>query len=52
GDYQTSIVLSDEILSIEPECVEAMSNLGTTYKALGREDHAFEWWMKALHIRP
>ncbi|TFY55582.1 hypothetical protein EVJ58_g8160 [Rhodofomes roseus] len=52
GDYQTSIALSFEALSIDPECVEAMSNLGTTYKALGREDDAFEWWMKALRIRP
>ena len=52
GDYQTSVSLSYEILAIDPECVEAMSNLGTTFKALGQEDQAYEWWIKALRIRP
>lgn len=52
GDYQTAINLNYEILTIDPGCVEAMSNLGTTLKALGQEDQAYEWWLNALRIRP
>lgn len=52
GDYQAAVTLSYEILAIDPECVEAMSNLGTTLKVLGQEDQAYEWWIKALRIRP
>lgn len=52
GDYQASLALSHNILAIDANFVEAMSNIGTTYKAMGQEDLAYEWWWKALQIRP
>ncbi|KAH9950334.1 TPR-like protein [Amylocystis lapponica] len=52
GDYASSLALSHEILAIDINCVEAMSNIGTTLKAMGRNDEAYEWWWKALQIRP
>jgi protein O-GlcNAc transferase len=32
--------------------VEAMCNIGTTMKSIGRNKEAFEWWWKALQRRP
>jgi hypothetical protein len=32
--------------------VEAMSNIGTTLKALGRSQEAEAWWWKAIRLRP
>ena len=52
GDYQRSLSISQQILSIDPEYVEAMSNIGTTMKALGQTEQAYEWWWKALQLRP
>ena len=31
---------------------EAMNNIGTTMKALSRNDQAYEWWWKAIQLRP
>ncbi|KZT02719.1 glycosyltransferase family 41 protein [Laetiporus sulphureus 93-53] len=52
GDYQASLKLSHDMLAIDNTYVEAMSNIGTTYKAMGQDDKAFEWWLKALRIKP
>ncbi|KAI8995630.1 TPR-like protein [Trametes punicea] len=52
GDLDTSLSISHQILSINANYVEAMSNIGTTMKALGQIDKAYEWWWKALQIRP
>ncbi|KAI0335269.1 TPR-like protein [Cubamyces sp. BRFM 1775] len=52
GDLETSLSISHQILSINANYVEAMSNIGTTMKALGQTDKAYEWWWKALQIRP
>ena len=29
-----------------------MNNIGTTMKALGRNDQAYEWWWKAIQACP
>lgn len=29
-----------------------MGNIGTTMKAMGRTDQAYEWWWKALQLYP
>lgn len=52
GDLHTSLAISQQILTINANYVEAMSNIGTTMKALGQTDKAYEWWWKALQIRP
>ncbi|KAI0932202.1 hypothetical protein AcW2_000893 [Taiwanofungus camphoratus] len=52
GEYESSLALCFQILAIDSTCVEAMSNVGVTYKALGRADKAYEWWWKALQLRP
>ncbi|OJT15839.1 hypothetical protein TRAPUB_3437 [Trametes pubescens] len=52
GDLHTSLAISQQILTINATYVEAMSNIGTTMKALGQTDKAYEWWWKALQIRP
>ncbi|KAI0651856.1 TPR-like protein [Trametes meyenii] len=52
GDFQTSLSISHHILSLDSGYVEAMSNIGTTMKALGQTDKAYEWWWKALQLRP
>ncbi|KAI0639406.1 TPR-like protein [Trametes polyzona] len=52
GDLHTSLSISQHILSLNANYVEAMSNIGTTMKALGQTDKAYEWWWKALQIRP
>ncbi|KAI0365250.1 TPR-like protein [Pilatotrama ljubarskyi] len=52
GDLETSLSISQQILALNANCVEAMSNIGTTMKALGQTEKAYEWWWKALQSRP
>ncbi|EMD42051.1 glycosyltransferase family 41 protein [Gelatoporia subvermispora B] len=52
GQYEASITTSQEILSIDPTSVEAMCNIGTTFKCLNQLENAYEWWWKALLLRP
>ncbi|KAH9825337.1 UDP-N-acetylglucosaminyltransferase [Melampsora americana] len=52
GDYVSSLLYNNQILSIDPEYVEAMSNLGTTQRALGKWAEAEEWWWRAIRLRP
>ncbi|KAH9849758.1 TPR-like protein [Lenzites betulinus] len=52
GDLHTSLSISHQILAINANYVEAMSNIGTTMKALGQTENAYEWWWKALQLRP
>lgn len=32
--------------------VEAMSNIGTTLRAMGKWSEAEQWWWKAIKLRP
>ncbi|KAI5124687.1 hypothetical protein M0805_004295 [Coniferiporia weirii] len=52
GEYSASISQNEEILRIDGAYVEAMSNLGTTLKAMGRDDDALSWWWRAVSLRP
>ncbi|KAI0756987.1 TPR-like protein [Daedaleopsis nitida] len=52
GEFDTSLSISHKILAINSNYVEAMSNIGTTMKALGQVEKAYEWWWKALQLRP
>ncbi|KAI0825131.1 glycosyl transferase family 41-domain-containing protein [Trametes gibbosa] len=52
GDLHASLAISHHILAINADYVEAMSNIGTTMKALGKIEQAYEWWWKALQLRP
>ncbi|OCH96162.1 TPR-like protein [Obba rivulosa] len=52
GEFESSLAVSHEILSLDATYVEAMCNIGTTLKSLGQLDNAYEWWWKALQLRP
>ncbi|KAA1065350.1 hypothetical protein PGTUg99_003567 [Puccinia graminis f. sp. tritici] len=52
GDYVSSLFHNDQILMLDPEYVEAMSNVGTTKRALGSWAEAEEWWWRAIKLRP
>ncbi|WAQ83315.1 hypothetical protein PtA15_3A684 [Puccinia triticina] len=52
GDYVSSLFHNDQILMLDPEYVEAMSNVGTTKRALGNWAEAEEWWWRAIKLRP
>lgn len=51
-DYQSSIKYNKEILKLNANYVEAMSNLGTTYKTINNFKEAEKWWWKALRLKP
>ncbi|KAL1915529.1 uncharacterized protein VTP21DRAFT_6653 [Calcarisporiella thermophila] len=51
-DYQKSLYYNQLILSIDPNYVEAMSNIGTTLRRMGRSAEAEEWWWRAVRLRP
>lgn len=52
GDLPASLYWNDQILAIDPRYVEAMSNIGTTLRSLGRWKEAESWWYKAIRLRP
>ncbi|KAE8227248.1 hypothetical protein CF319_g268 [Tilletia indica] len=52
GNLAGSLWYNKLILSIDPGYVEAMSNIGTTLRALGKWREAEAWWWKAVKLRP
>ncbi|PVG04770.1 protein prenylyltransferase [Serendipita vermifera] len=52
GNYDTCASLCDEILSIDGNYVEAISNLGMVMKVKGAITEAESLWMKAIKLRP
>ncbi|EGG11658.1 uncharacterized protein MELLADRAFT_90977 [Melampsora larici-populina 98AG31] len=52
GHYVSSLLYSDQILSIDQEYVEARSDLSTTKRALGKWAEAEERWWRAIRLRP
>lgn len=42
----------NDILTIDSLYVEAISNIGTNFQAIGRLQDAETWWWKAIRIRP
>ncbi|GAA96750.1 glycosyltransferase family 41 protein [Mixia osmundae IAM 14324] len=52
-DYlKSSIHWNEAILKVDSQYVEAMSNIGTTLRALGHCAQAEQWWWKAIKLRP
>lgn len=52
GNHSGSLYYNNLILKKDPNYVEAMSNIGTTLRALGRWKEAEGWWWKAIKLRP
>ncbi|OCB91876.1 TPR-like protein [Sanghuangporus baumii] len=52
GNYKESLAVNEDILQIDANFVEAMSNIGTTLNAMGRQADAIQWWWKAVNHRP
>ncbi|KAI9315671.1 hypothetical protein BX666DRAFT_1839382, partial [Dichotomocladium elegans] len=46
-DYQSSLRYNHLILARDPNYVEAMSNIGTTLRSMGRTSDAEQWWYQA-----
>ncbi|KAI9271865.1 glycosyl transferase family 41-domain-containing protein [Phascolomyces articulosus] len=51
-DYQSSLQYNQLILKYDPHYVEAMSNIGTTLRSMGRTAEAEQWWYRAVKLRP
>ncbi|TKY86779.1 hypothetical protein EX895_004419 [Sporisorium graminicola] len=52
NNYAGSLWYNNQILRIDPNYVESMSNIGTTLRALGRYQEAESWWWRAVRLRP
>lgn len=51
-NYKASLHYNQQILTIDENYVEAMSNIGTTLRSMGRQAEAEDWWYKAVRRRP
>ncbi|KAJ1922189.1 hypothetical protein H4219_000051 [Mycoemilia scoparia] len=49
---EQSLHYNQLILKQDPQYVEAMSNIGTTLRSMGKSREAEEWWWKAVQLRP
>ncbi|SCV68887.1 BQ2448_1008 [Microbotryum intermedium] len=55
AEYESSLYYNKKLLMKDPgyaSQVEAMSNIGTTLRAMGRWQEAEAWWWKAIKLRP
>ncbi|ORY72723.1 hypothetical protein BCR35DRAFT_307496 [Leucosporidium creatinivorum] len=52
GELESSFYYNKKLLSKDPNYVEAMSNIGTTLRAMGKWRDAETWWFKAIRLRP
>ncbi|GAA6052315.1 hypothetical protein JCM3770_007247 [Rhodotorula araucariae] len=52
GELESSLYYNKRLLGFDPSYVEAMSNIGTTLRAMGRWHDAEVWWWKAIKLRP
>ncbi|KAG2176296.1 hypothetical protein INT43_005530 [Umbelopsis isabellina] len=51
-NHQASLHYNQLILKQDPQYVEAMSNIGTTLRSMGRTGEAEQWWYQAVKLRP
>lgn len=51
-DYQQSLRYNHLILKYDSSYVEAMSNIGTTLRSIGKTTEAERWWYQAVQLRP
>ncbi|KAJ2763733.1 hypothetical protein IWQ57_005464, partial [Coemansia nantahalensis] len=49
---EKSLEYNELILQIDPNYVEAMSNIGTTLRSMGKLAEAEQWWWRAVRLRP
>ncbi|KPV78662.1 glycosyltransferase family 41 protein [Rhodotorula graminis WP1] len=52
GELESSLYYNKRLLEFDPSYVEAMSNIGTTLRAMGKWQEAEAWWWKAIKLRP
>ncbi|KAJ2726261.1 hypothetical protein GGI07_000738 [Coemansia sp. Benny D115] len=52
GQAKKSLEYNEAILKIDSNYVEAMSNIGTTLRSMGRSAEAESWWWRAVKLRP
>ncbi|KAH7345131.1 glycosyl transferase family 41-domain-containing protein [Rhizoctonia solani] len=52
NDYEGSLRTNHEILALDSNFVEAMSNIATTLRAMGNLHDAELWWRRAVQLRP
>ncbi|GAA6060386.1 hypothetical protein JCM10212_004639 [Sporobolomyces blumeae] len=52
GQLESSLYYNKRLLAYDPNYVEAMSNIGTTLRAMGKWSEAETWWWKAIKLRP
>ncbi|GAA5992692.1 hypothetical protein JCM11641_004994 [Rhodosporidiobolus odoratus] len=52
GELESSLWYNKRLLGFDPTYVEAMSNIGTTLRAMGKWTEAENWWWKAIKLRP
>ncbi len=52
GKYETAVVVCEEILTLEPDNILALTRLGSAHFALGRKDKAKQYWEKVLQYDP
>ncbi|KAJ2326150.1 hypothetical protein GGH92_010305, partial [Coemansia sp. RSA 2673] len=52
GQAGKSLEYNELILQIDPNYVEAMSNIGTTLRSMGKASEAEAWWWRAVRLRP
>ncbi|KAB5594284.1 Glycosyltransferase family 41 protein [Ceratobasidium theobromae] len=51
-DYEGSLKTNNEILTLDANIVEAMSNIATTLRTMGNLRDAEQWWVHAIRLRP
>jgi len=52
GNYQKSILCYLKALELEPEFIDAMDNLGNSYRYLNKFDSAEYWYNKSIRLYP
>ncbi|KAK4058157.1 hypothetical protein OIO90_000896 [Microbotryomycetes sp. JL221] len=52
GELESSLYYNKKLLARDPHYVEAMSNIGTTLRAMGKWKDAETWWFRAIRLRP
>ncbi|KAJ1906241.1 hypothetical protein LPJ81_001455 [Coemansia sp. IMI 209127] len=52
NEPELSLKYNELILTIDPNYVEAMSNIGTTLRSMGKPAEAESWWWRAVQLRP
>ncbi|KAI9842348.1 MAG: hypothetical protein M1838_003174 [Thelocarpon superellum] len=52
GDYDKALRWHQKILEIDPNHVEAISNLAATLLSLNRREEAEQYWLRSVKLRP